>query len=118
MVLDPSSTIGTTIERVEALLSTTRDIPTFKEVHGEAATSVSAADLRTLIPAGEGRATTPRVPSQLVLTGASGFLGRMLVLELVRRMPASGQLTCIVRGRDDAAARERMRASFAASTLE
>jgi fatty acid CoA ligase FadD9 len=120
MVLDPSSTIATTIARVEALLGRARETPAFADVHGSAATVVQASDLRRLVrPPAE--ASTPRRTAgarSLLLTGASGFLGRVLVLELVRRLPASGQLTCIVRGRDDRAARERMRAAFAQTTPE
>ncbi|QZH59712.1 thioester reductase domain-containing protein [Mycolicibacterium farcinogenes] len=43
----------------------------------------------------------------VLLTGASGFLGRLLALEIARRLPADGTLTCLVRAFDDHAARRR-----------
>jgi fatty acid CoA ligase FadD9 len=47
------------------------------------------------------------------LTGATGFLGRFLTLEWLRRLaPVDGTLICLVRAKDDAAARERLDRTF------
>ncbi|WP_184567313.1 thioester reductase domain-containing protein, partial [Streptomyces paradoxus] len=49
-------------------------------------------------------------PSDILLTGASGFLGAFLVRDLMRTTTA--RLHCLVRGADDAAAYERLRSSL------
>ncbi|MEV3968822.1 thioester reductase domain-containing protein, partial [Streptomyces sp. NPDC050698] len=49
-------------------------------------------------------------PSDLLITGASGFLGAFLVRDLMRTTTA--RLHCLVRGADDAAAYERLRSSL------
>jgi fatty acid CoA ligase FadD9 len=45
----------------------------------------------------------------VLLTGATGFLGRYLALEWLERLaPVGGRLICVVRGKDNAAARARL----------
>jgi fatty acid CoA ligase FadD9 len=51
-------------------------------------------------------------PTRVLLTGVSGFLGRFLLLELLARLPEHGKVYCLVRAASDAAARERIAASF------
>jgi fatty acid CoA ligase FadD9 len=49
----------------------------------------------------------------VLLTGATGFLGRYLALEWLERMElVDGTLICLVRAKDDAAARARLDATF------
>ncbi len=49
----------------------------------------------------------------VLLTGATGFLGRYLALEWLERMAlVGGKLICLVRAKDDAAARERLDKTF------
>ena len=49
----------------------------------------------------------------VLLTGATGFLGRYLALEWLERMHlVGGKLICLVRAKDDAAARERLDTTF------
>ncbi|UMZ10709.1 thioester reductase domain-containing protein [Pseudomonas sp. MPFS] len=56
-------------------------------------------------------------PSQVLLTGASGFAGRFLALDLAQGLaPRAGTLYCLVRATSDAAARQRLLESLAAST--
>ena len=57
-------------------------------------------------------ATSLPLPSQecahVLLTGATGLLGRFLALEWLERMiPSGGKLICLVRGNDDADARQQ-----------
>ena len=47
-----------------------------------------------------GRAGTVRHPKRVFLTGSTGFLGRHLVVELLRQLPEDGKLVCLVRGND------------------
>ena len=49
----------------------------------------------------------------MLLTGATGFLGRYLVLEWLERLaPVGGTLICLVRGDSDEAARRRLERVF------
>jgi fatty acid CoA ligase FadD9 len=49
----------------------------------------------------------------VLLTGATGFLGRYLALEWLERMDmVDGKVICLVRAKDDAAARERLDKTF------
>ena len=98
--------------------------PTFAGVHGQpaaaAATEVHAADLaldkfidtQTLgtaaaLPAPSAQART------VLLTGATGYLGRFLALEWLERLALlGGTLICLVRAKDDAAGAERLDKTF------
>ncbi|GGL31675.1 fatty-acid--CoA ligase FadD9 [Nocardia jinanensis] len=94
--------------------------PTFAAVHGAGATEVHARDLTldkfldpgtiAAAPNLPGPGATPRT---VLLTGATGFLGRYLALEWLERLARSGgTLICLVRARDDAAARARLDGIF------
>ncbi|WNF31381.1 carboxylic acid reductase [Streptomyces sp. C11-1] len=92
----------------------------FASVHTEGSTRVRAVDL-TLdkFIDEETRAAAPALlrtvgqPRTVLLTGASGYLGRFLCLEWLRRLaPVGGKLICVVRGSDDAAALARLVEAF------
>lgn len=51
-------------------------------------------------------------PKVLFLTGASGFLGRFIALDLLARLPPDGRVYCLVRSANAAAARERLCDAF------
>ena len=52
-------------------------------------------------------------PKTVLLTGANGWLGRFLALELLERAAQTGgTVITVVRGRDEAAARARLEAAF------
>ncbi|MCB9416987.1 MAG: amino acid adenylation domain-containing protein [Mycolicibacterium sp.] len=94
--------------------------PSFAEVHGVAPSEVHAGDLRlekfidapTLLGAPTLPAAIGEV-STVLLTGATGFLGRYLVLEWLERLaPVGGTLICLVRGESDEAARRRLERAF------
>jgi fatty acid CoA ligase FadD9 len=94
--------------------------PTFASVHGHDAAEVHARDLKldkfidekTLATA----STLPGPSAQVrtvLLTGATGFLGRFLALEWLERVSlVGGTLICLVRAKDDAAARDRLDKTF------
>ncbi|ORX18829.1 carboxylic acid reductase [Mycolicibacterium wolinskyi] len=94
--------------------------PTYASVHGRDATEVHAADLTldkfidaaTLAEA----ANLPKAGTEVrtvLLTGATGFLGRYLALEWLERMDlVDGKLICLVRARSDEDARARLDATF------
>ncbi|WP_063058439.1 carboxylic acid reductase [Nocardia sienata] len=94
--------------------------PTFASVHGANATEVHARDLTldkfldTETLAAAPALPGPSAPARTVLlTGATGFLGRYLVLEWLQRLNrCGGTLICPVRAQDDAAARARLDEKF------
>ncbi|RIS88059.1 non-ribosomal peptide synthetase [Mycobacteroides abscessus] len=94
--------------------------PTYASVHGPGATEVRASDLTldkfideaTLqeaptLPRAEATART------VLLTGATGFLGRYLVLQWLRELEqVDGTLICLVRAKSDEEARRRLDKTF------
>ena len=94
--------------------------PTFASVHGRDVSEVHAGDLKldkfideqTLAAA----PTLPRSSGQVrtvLLTGATGFLGRFLALEWLERLaPVGGTLICLVRAKNLAAAQDRLDKTF------
>jgi fatty acid CoA ligase FadD9 len=91
---------------------------TFASVHGTGATVARAADLALERFLGRDElaaaATTPPPASAQVvlLTGANGFLGRFLALELLERAPPGGRVVCLVRAANDDGARARFAAAY------
>jgi fatty acid CoA ligase FadD9 len=85
-------------------------------VHGHDATELHAADLtldKFIDAPTLGAAPALPAPSAevrtVLLTGATGFLGRYLALELLQQMEAvDGRLICLVRGESDEDARRRL----------
>jgi glycopeptidolipid biosynthesis protein len=94
--------------------------PSFASVHGRGATEAHASDLTldkfidatTLHVA----PTLPRASAQagtVLLTGSTGFLGRYLALEWLRRMDqVDGKLICLVRAESNDDARRRLDGTF------
>ncbi|MFG1793290.1 carboxylic acid reductase [Nocardia sp. NPDC049149] len=90
--------------------------PTFASVHGAGATEIRAEDLtlaKFLDRATLDAATALPAPNfsvrTVLLTGATGFLGRFLALSLLERLETvDGTLICLVRATDDATARARL----------
>jgi fatty acid CoA ligase FadD9 len=119
-ILDPGMTIAGLARAVEqARHEQDAGRPTFEAIHGAGATTVRAEDLRLDKFLGAEELETapyqapPGGPRACLLTGAGGFLGRFLVLELLERLPdPGGRLYCVVRAPDDAAATRRLRAAF------
>ncbi|RAU94657.1 oxidoreductase [Mycobacterium colombiense] len=94
--------------------------PTFASVHGRGAADVRAGDL-TLDKFIEAAtlARAPRLPKPatevrtVLLTGATGFVGRYLALEWLEGMSlVDGAVIALVRAEDDAAARARLHHTF------
>ena len=123
-LLDPTSNIAAVIAYVEeAAAGKGRRSVTFEDVHGIGAKSVRASDLRIekfLAPEeiDAARQATPRSDVSpharvALLTGANGFLGRFLALELLERLAGDDtRLYAIVRAPNDAAGLERLARSY------
>ncbi|MET8976726.1 carboxylic acid reductase [Streptomyces sp. NPDC004539] len=121
VIISPAYDLRRLAAHVEAGRADPSARPTFASAHGEDATEAHSGDLalgrfvdaavldaarRLSRPAGE--------PRHVLLTGASGHLGRFLVLEWLRRLaPADGRLTVLVRAGDPAAAQQRLSDAFA-----
>ena len=94
--------------------------PTFASVHGHDAAEVHAGDLKVDKFIDEQTlAASPTLPQPsgevrtVLLTGATGFLGRFLALEWLERLaPVGGKLICLVRAKDLAAAQDRLDKTF------
>ncbi len=120
VVLSPATDVRALASYVESALVSGSKRPTFATVHGEHATVARAADLTldrfvdaaTLAAA----ATLPAPvgpPRTVLLTGASGYLGRFLCLEWLQRLERTGgTLICVVRGADTDAATRRLTDAF------
>jgi fatty acid CoA ligase FadD9 len=119
VIVSPANDLAALAEYVESQRSgSTR--PTFASVHGRGATEVHAHDL-TLDKFLDAKtlASAPALPypgqevRTVLLTGATGFLGRYLALEWLERMHlVDGKVICLVRAKDDASARQRLDETF------
>ncbi len=120
VIVGPTSDLRQLADYIETERESGSKRPTFASVHGQGATAVRAGDLtldKFIDPAT--LATAPTVayvtgePKTVLLTGANGWLGRFLALDLLERLAETGgTLITIVRGRDEAAARARLEAAF------
>ena len=121
VIVSPATDLQVLADYIEAERTSGTKRPTYAAVHGRRdATEVHARDLTLdkFIDA-QTLAAAPTLPlpsvevRTVLLTGATGFLGRYLALEWLERMAlVDGQLICLVRGKDAAAARERLDKTF------
>jgi fatty acid CoA ligase FadD9 len=116
VVIDPTSDL----EQLTNYIETKRDMgskqPTFATVHGRDSSQVYASDLAldTFIDAktlGDSKKLShpSGAANTVLMTGATGYLGRFLCLEWLQRLAQTGgKLICIARGSGPAAARQRI----------
>ncbi|BBX95857.1 carboxylic acid reductase [Mycobacterium lacus] len=115
VIVSPASDLQALAAYIEAGRHGARR-PTFASVHGRDATEVHASDLTLdkFIDAATlaGAASLPGPSAQVrtvLLTGATGFLGRYLALEWLQRMDlVDGTLICLVRAKSNEDARARV----------
>lgn len=120
VVLSPAGDLRALASYVDSALATGVQRPTFATVHGADAADVRAADLTLdrfvdpgVIAAAGTLPPAAGPPRTVLLTGATGYLGRFLCLELLRRLDRTGgTLLCLVRGANARAARARLAAAF------
>ena len=123
LILSPTGHPQAWAAAIERTLgSAAQQRPTARSVHGEHARRLSAADLDIVrlqpgiadVIGSQAPEPTAEVTRRVLITGATGFLGRFLCLEWLERVaPLGGTVVCIVRARDEATALSRMRATFA-----
>jgi fatty acid CoA ligase FadD9 len=120
VIVSPATDLHVIADYIETEGKSGSKRPTFATVHGRDATEVNGRDLTLdkFIDA-QTLETAPTLPPPsdevrtVLLTGATGFLGRYLALEWLERMTlVGGTLICLVRAKDDAAARERLDKTF------
>ncbi|CPR12312.1 acyl-CoA dehydrogenase [Mycobacterium bohemicum DSM 44277] len=119
VIVSPANDLAAIAAYIEAERQGTRR-PTFAAVHGRDATEVHASDLTLDKFLDEARlAAAPNLPKAsaeprtVLLTGATGFLGRYLALEWLERMDmVDGKVIALVRARSDEEARARLDKTF------
>ena len=120
VIVSPATDLQVLADYIEAERTSGTKRPTYAALHGRDATEVRARDL-TLAKFLDAQtlAAAPALPRPsaevrtVLLTGATGFLGRYLALEWLERMDlVDGKLICLVRAKDAAAARERLDKTF------
>ncbi len=120
LINSPAGSLQQVAQYIERARETASARPTFASVHGRRAVEIRASDLtldrfldqETL--EGATRAAAPAKDIRTVLvTGATGYLGRFLCLEWMQRMAAvGGRVISIARGRDAADAKRRVAAAY------
>lgn len=125
-IISPSSDLQAIAEYIETQRISTSARPTFDSIHHASSAVVRADELTldkfidatTLKNAPSLPGPSPAVRSVL-LTGATGYLGRYLLLHWLQRMTtAGGKVICLVRAKDNAAARARLDAVFDSGDAE
>jgi fatty acid CoA ligase FadD9 len=119
VIVSPANDLAALSNYIEAeRTGSTRS--TFASVHGRGAAEIHAGDLTLdkFIDA-HTLADAPALPSPsqevrtVLLTGATGFLGRYLALDWLERMSlVDGKVIALVRAKDDATARQRLDDTF------
>ncbi|CAN5420436.1 thioester reductase domain-containing protein [soil metagenome] len=120
VIVSPATDLAAIAAFIEGERNEGTKRPTYTAVHGRDATEVHARDLtldkfldaHTLADAD----ALPRPSEQVrtvLLTGATGFLGRYLALEWLERLSlVDGKLICLVRAKSDDDASRRLDATF------
>jgi len=120
VIVSPASNLQDLADYIEAERQPGSKRPTFASVHGRDAVEVHASDL-TLDKFIDAKtlAEAPNLPAAgahvrtVLLTGATGFLGRYLALEWLERMSlVDGKVICLVRAKSEAEARARLDKTF------
>ena len=120
-ILSPTATIEIWAKSIDARLSGAAARPSFASVHGKDAEEIDRADVslsnfierRVLDQAKDKDWSRKDSGRSVLLTGANGYLGRFVCLDLLREAARTdGQLVCLIRAKDNEAARTRLRNVF------
>jgi fatty acid CoA ligase FadD9 len=120
VIISPAADVRHLAEYIEAERSSGAKRPSFATVHGADCAEVRASDLtldkfidRQILAKA---ATLPRpggAVHTVLMTGATGYLGRFQAVAWLQRLAASGgKLICIARGSDAAQARRRIESAL------
>jgi fatty acid CoA ligase FadD9 len=116
VIIDPTNDLDRLANYIERNRNNGHKRPTFASVHGRSTSEVHVSDLtldkfidKQVLADAANLARPSGAPQTVMLTGATGYLGRFLCMEWLQRLSQSGgTLICIARGRDPRAARERI----------
>lgn len=118
VVIDPTGDLLTIAGHIERHRAPGTARPTYASVHGTAATEVHAEELTLnrfidddILKSAMLLSPPTAEVRTVLLTGATGFLGRFLAMEWLEGLAESrGKLICLTRGADAAQARQRIEA--------
>ncbi|MBV9315004.1 MAG: carboxylic acid reductase [Pseudonocardia sp.] len=116
VIISPATDVQALATYIQAQRRPDSKRPTFAAVHGRHASQVHARDLTPdkfldsqTLAAAPSLPHPSAQPRTVLLTGATGFLGRYLALDWLERLSlVDGKLICLVRAKNDAAARQRL----------
>lgn len=125
-ILDPTASISSWARDIDRLKSSDEKQVDFKSIHGGGARSVNISDLSLdsflseSILSGSGKLLiSPDEPKTVLLTGATGFLGRHVCLNWLSELGSSdAKLICLVRAESDDEAHKRLQKIFESSSPE
>lgn len=120
LIISPTSDFQSLADYIEGQQSGKKGKPTYATIHGRNVENVSPTDLalnKFVDSATLSRASSlPNVkgePRTVLLTGATGFLGRHLALELLQRLAViGGKLICLIRAKNASEGLDRLYRSF------
>jgi fatty acid CoA ligase FadD9 len=120
VIVSPASDLAAIAAYVEAERAGGSKRPTYDAVHGRDAAEVRASDLTLdkfldsdALHAAASLSGPASEVRTVLLTGATGFLGRYLALEWLERMDlVDGKVICLVRAKSDEEARRRLDDTF------
>jgi fatty acid CoA ligase FadD9 len=120
VIINPAGNLQHVADYIQAQRHSGVRRPSFASVHGADTTNVYARDLtldKFIDPQILANASNLARPSDdigtVLLTGATGYLGRFLALAWLQRLADSGgRLICITRGSDPARARQRIESAL------
>jgi fatty acid CoA ligase FadD9 len=126
VLVSPANDLRQLAGYIETARETGLNRPDFGSVHGQDSVEVHAEDLALdkfvdspMIAAATDLPHPTGSPRTVLLTGASGYLGRFLCLEWLARLAGSGgKVICVVRGKDATAARARIDEAFSTGDAE
>jgi fatty acid CoA ligase FadD9 len=125
VIVSPANDLQAIADYIEAERQGTKR-PSFASVHGRGATEVRASDLTldkfldaATLAAAPGLPKPATEVRTVLLTGATGFLGRYLALDWLERMDmVDGKVIALVRARSDEEARARLDKTFGVDSPE
>ncbi|GAA3742748.1 carboxylic acid reductase [Salinactinospora qingdaonensis] len=121
VVISPANDLQQLANYIDEKRSSGTKRPSMASVHGQDSTEAYAGHLTldkfldsATIAGAHALPRTAGAPQTVLLTGASGYLGRFLCLEWLERLSQTGgKLICVVRGKDAEAAEARLDEAFA-----
>lgn len=119
-IINPTSNLQQLVEFVETERNATTRRASFASIHGKDCTTVKASDFKldkfidqSLLDNASTLPPANAACNSVLLTGATGYLGRFLAIAWLERLAATGgKLTLIIRAADAQQARRRIEASL------